>query len=57
MTASLPDEIKQKIQDMIAVRRLGSVDDIAAAVAYVSSDEAGFFTGQTLIVDGGMTMA
>ena len=57
MTASLPDEIKQKIQDMIAVRRLGSVDDIAAAVAYVTSDDAGFFTGQTLIVDGGMTMA
>jgi NAD(P)-dependent dehydrogenase (short-subunit alcohol dehydrogenase family) len=32
-------------------------DDIAAAVAYVTSDEAGFLTGQTLIVDGGMTMA
>lgn len=57
MTASLPDEIKQKIQDMVAVRRLGTVDDIAAAVAYVTSDDAGFFTGQTLIVDGGMTMA
>jgi 3-oxoacyl-[acyl-carrier protein] reductase len=57
MTASLPDEIKQKIQDMIAVRRLGTVEDIAAAVAYVSSDDAGFLTGQTLIVDGGMTMA
>jgi 3-oxoacyl-[acyl-carrier protein] reductase len=57
MTASLPEEIKQKIQDMVAVRRLGTVDDIAAAVAYVTSDDAGFLTGQTLIVDGGMTMA
>jgi 3-oxoacyl-[acyl-carrier protein] reductase len=57
MTAALPDEIKQKIQDMIAVRRLGTVEDIAAAVAYVTSDDAGFLTGQTLIVDGGMTMA
>jgi 3-oxoacyl-[acyl-carrier protein] reductase len=57
MTSVLPEEIKQKIQDMIAVRRLGAVEDIAAAVAYVTSDDAGFLTGQTLIVDGGMTMA
>lgn len=57
MTSVLPEEIKQKIQDMIAVKRLGCVEDIAAAVAYASSDEAGFFTGQVLVVDGGMTMA
>ena len=57
MTSVLPDDIKQKIQDMIAVRRLGTPEDIAAAVAYVTSDEAGYLTGQTLIVDGGMTMA
>jgi 3-oxoacyl-[acyl-carrier protein] reductase len=57
MTDNLPQEIKDKISDMIAVKRLGVVEDIAAAVAYVTSDEAGFLTGQTLIVDGGMTMA
>jgi len=57
MTSVLPEEIKQKIQDMVAVRRLGTPDDIAAAVSYATSDEAGFLTGQTLIVDGGMTMA
>ncbi|QOI99911.1 MAG: 3-oxoacyl-[acyl-carrier-protein] reductase [Phycisphaeraceae bacterium] len=57
MTAVLPDDIKSKIQDMIAVRRLGTPDDIAAAVAYVTSDEAGYLTGQVLTVDGGMTMA
>lgn len=57
MTAVLPDEIKQKIQDMVAVRRLGTPEDIAAAVAFATSDEAGYLTGQTLIVDGGMTMA
>jgi NAD(P)-dependent dehydrogenase (short-subunit alcohol dehydrogenase family) len=39
------------------VRRLGRPDDIAAAVAYCTSDEAGYLTGQTIIVDGGMTMA
>jgi 3-oxoacyl-[acyl-carrier protein] reductase len=57
MTDNLPQEIKDKISEMIAVKRLGVVEDIAAAVAYVTSDEAGFLTGQTLIVDGGMTMA
>ena len=57
MTENLPPEIKDKITAMIAVGRLGIVDDIAAAVAYVTSDEAGYLTGQTLVVDGGMTMA
>ena len=56
MTDALPEEVKQKISDMIAVRRLGTVEDIAAAVAYATSDEAGFLTGQTIVVDGGMTM-
>jgi 3-oxoacyl-[acyl-carrier protein] reductase len=57
MTAALPQEIKDKITSMLAVRRLGTPEDIAAAVAYVSSDDAGYLTGQTIIVDGGMTMA
>ncbi len=57
MTAVLPDEIKQKVTEMIAVKRLGEADDIAAAVAYATSDEAGFLTGQVITVDGGMTMA
>ena len=56
MTQNLPSEIKTKLQEMIAVRRLGNPDDIAAAVAYASSDEAGYLTGQTIVVDGGMTM-
>jgi NAD(P)-dependent dehydrogenase (short-subunit alcohol dehydrogenase family) len=41
----------------MAIKRLGTPEDIAAAVAYVTSDEAGFLTGQTLVVDGGMLMA
>ena len=41
---------------MMAVKNLGVPEDIAAAVAYVTSDEAGFLTGQTIAVDGGMTM-
>ncbi len=56
MTAGLPDEIKQKVQDAMAIKRLGTPDDIAAAVAYVSCDGAGYLTGQTICIDGGLTM-
>jgi 3-oxoacyl-[acyl-carrier protein] reductase len=57
MTGSLPPDIKEKITGMVAVKRLGIPEDIAAAVSYVTSDEAGYLTGQTIVVDGGMTMA
>jgi 3-oxoacyl-[acyl-carrier protein] reductase len=56
MTHNLPPQVKEKVLEMMAVKRLGAGEDIAAAVAYVSSDDAGFLTGQTLCVDGGMTM-
>ncbi len=56
MTAVLGDEIKSRILEGMALRRLGQPEDIAAAVAYVSSDDAGFLTGQTICVDGGLTM-
>lgn len=56
MTESLPDSVKEKVIEAMAVRRLGNPDDIAAAVAYMTSDEAGFLTGQVLCVDGGLTM-
>jgi 3-oxoacyl-[acyl-carrier protein] reductase len=57
MTGGLSPDIKEKITGMVAVKRLGIPEDIAAAVSYVSSDEAGYLTGQTIVVDGGMTMA
>jgi 3-oxoacyl-[acyl-carrier protein] reductase len=56
MTAVLPAEIKDKILGMVPVKRLGTVEDIAAAVSYVTSDDAGFLTGQVIAIDGGMTM-
>ncbi|QYK49744.1 MAG: 3-oxoacyl-[acyl-carrier-protein] reductase [Phycisphaeraceae bacterium] len=56
MTSDLPAEIKDKIQQMMAIRRLGVSDDIAAAIAYLTADDAGYITGQTICVDGGMTM-
>lgn len=57
MTANLPPDVKEKLTSMLAVKRLGIPEDIASAVAYATSDDAGYFTGQTIIVDGGMTMA
>jgi 3-oxoacyl-[acyl-carrier protein] reductase len=57
MTSVLPDEVKKKVIEGMALRRLGEPEDIAAAVAYVSSDEAGFLTGQVICVDGGLTMS
>jgi len=57
MTDVLPQQVKDHINTLIAVKRLGTPEDIAAAVAYLTSDQAGFITGQTIIVDGGMTMA
>lgn len=56
MTAGLGDEIKNRVMEGMALRRLGRPEDIAAAVSYVSSDGAGFLTGQTICVDGGLTM-
>ena len=56
MTASLPESVLESVKGLIQVKRLGSPEDIAAAVAYCTSDEAGFLTGQVIAVDGGMTM-
>jgi len=56
MTENLPPHVKEQVTSMIAVRRLGTPEDVAAAVDYFTSDEAGFLTGQTLCIDGGMTM-
>ena len=57
MTASLGDEIKNQVLQNMAIRNLGTPEDIAAAAAYATSDDAGFLTGQVITVDGGLTMA
>jgi NAD(P)-dependent dehydrogenase (short-subunit alcohol dehydrogenase family) len=41
------------IRDVIPAGRRGSVEDIASAVCYLASDEAGYITGHTMVVDGG----
>jgi len=56
MTDKLPDPVKDAAKQMIPLRRFGSVDDVAKAVAFLASDDAGYITGQVLCVDGGMAM-
>lgn len=56
MTDVLPDAQKEALLKSIPTGRLGSIDDIAAAVAYLASDESAYVTGQTLHVNGGMAM-
>jgi 2-hydroxycyclohexanecarboxyl-CoA dehydrogenase len=47
----------EALKRQIPLRRLGRPDDVAGAVAFLASDDAGFITGQTLSVSGGLTMA
>ncbi len=56
MTKGLPDEVKQKMLAMVPLGRIGSVEDIAAAVKFLASEEAGYITGHVLAVNGGMYM-
>ena len=56
MTDALSDAQKTKLSDSIPLKRLGQPEDIAGAVAYLASDEAGWVTGATLHVNGGMAM-
>ncbi len=56
MTANLPPDVTEHVQKLQAVRTIGQPQDIAHAVAFLTSDHAAFITGQTLCVDGGMTM-
>jgi 3-oxoacyl-[acyl-carrier protein] reductase len=56
MTASLNDKQREAILASVPMGRLGEGADVAAAVAYLASAEAGYVTGQTLHVNGGMAM-
>jgi 3-oxoacyl-[acyl-carrier protein] reductase len=56
MTDVLSQEIKDKMKSLIPLGRMGSDRDVAAAIVFLASDEAGYITGQVLDVNGGLHM-
>lgn len=56
MTDAMTPEAREALGKQIALERLGTVKDVAGAVAFLASDLAAYITGQVLVVDGGMTM-
>src|ERR1700682_4503357 len=57
MTAPLPDKIKEDLRSRIPLGRLGTDTDVAAAVVFLASNEAGYLTGHVLDVNGGLYMS
>ena len=54
MTGALPEDIKKAAIDAIALKRFGKPEDVAAAISFFASEDAGYITGQVLVIDGGM---
>jgi 3-oxoacyl-[acyl-carrier protein] reductase len=56
MTATLAEEVRQKILAAVPLGRMGTPEDVAAAVKFLASEDAAYITGQVLAVNGGMYM-
>jgi gluconate 5-dehydrogenase len=56
LTATLSDEQKRLMADKVPLGRLGAAGDLAGAIAFLASDLSAYVTGQTLVVDGGLTL-
>ena len=56
MTAAMPEQAREATLARVPLARMASVDEIAAAVAFLASDEAGYITGAVIPVDGGLGM-
>jgi 3-oxoacyl-[acyl-carrier protein] reductase len=56
LTGSLPEEVKGQIRGQVPMGRFGEAEEVAEVVAFLAGEGAGYVTGQTIAVDGGMTM-
>ena len=56
LTRSLPDDVKDQIKGQVPAGRFGEAEEVAEVIAFLAGEGAGYVTGQTLAVDGGMTM-
>ena len=56
LTGSLPEEVKDQIRNQVPMERFGEAEEVAEVVAFLAGEGAGYVTGQTIAVDGGMTM-
>jgi 3-oxoacyl-[acyl-carrier protein] reductase len=57
MTDVLPDKVKEELKQRIPLGKMGTGRDVAAAIVFLASDEAGYITGHVLDVNGGMYLA
>jgi 3-oxoacyl-[acyl-carrier protein] reductase len=57
MTRALPQEQRDALLEQIALGKLGTVEDVANAVAFLASADAAYITGETIHVNGGMYMS
>ena len=57
MTRELPQQQREALLQAIPLGRLGAADEVAAVVSFLASDEAGYITGETIHVNGGMYMS
>jgi len=56
LTGSLPEKVKDQIREQIPMGRFSGTEEVAEVVAFLAGEGAGYLTGQTIAVDGGMTM-
>ncbi len=56
LTSAVTDEFRKYYLDITVLKRFGTVEEVAATIAFLCSPEAGYITGQTIAVDGGISM-
>ncbi len=56
MTAKLPQDLQQKMKQLIPMDKFGTPQDVAKACLFLACADSDYITGQTIIVDGGMVM-